>query len=207
MRHRLSYASVTATLALFIAIRRHDGRRSPGAPDRPLRQGRVADRGGHPERFAHGRRHPHGHARLEPLQPRRARQSEGRNRPGRAGRSARRDRPERPGRRGRDRCRDHRRRRPRSTRRWYPLANITLPRAGDYVVFARLTAHNTGVGDDYLNCALFIGDNASVGGGVGRDGRLDRHGQHVGAISVTAPQEVVLKCQGGTAPPTTSPIS
>jgi hypothetical protein len=78
-----------------------------------------------------------------------------------------------------------------------PLATIALPRAGDYVVFARLTAHNTGASDDYLNCGLFTGDNASGGGGVGLTAGSTGTGNAVGAISVTVATDVVLKCQGG----------
>jgi hypothetical protein len=78
-----------------------------------------------------------------------------------------------------------------------PLASITLPRAGDYVVFARLSAHNTGATDDDLNCGLFTGENASGGGGVRVTAGSTATGNVVGAISLTAAQEVVLKCQGG----------
>ena len=90
MRHRLSYASVTATLALFIAI---GGTTAVGA--QALLTGRaVKDESltgaGHPERLAHRRRHPHRIARLQRLQHRGARQPQGRDR----ARPARRARPE-----------------------------------------------------------------------------------------------------------------
>ena len=47
-----------------------------------------------------------------------------------------------------------------------PLATGQLTSAGDYVVFANLTVHNTGASDDYLECGLFIGNQAVGGGGV-----------------------------------------
>jgi hypothetical protein len=78
-----------------------------------------------------------------------------------------------------------------------PLARIGLPRAGDYVVFARITARNTGASDDNLNCGLFTDDGMSGGGGASVTAGASANASVVGAISVTVPQDVTLKCQGG----------
>jgi hypothetical protein len=77
-----------------------------------------------------------------------------------------------------------------------PLATGQLTSAGDYVVFANLTVHNTGASDDYLECGLFIGNQAVGGGGVNTTAGSTESGSTVGAISVTAPTALTLKCQG-----------
>jgi hypothetical protein len=77
------------------------------------------------------------------------------------------------------------------------LATATLPKAGDYVVFARLDAHNTGVSDDSLQCGLFTDPTTAFGGGgsnVTAGATVSE--STIGAISTTGPQTVVLKCQG-----------
>jgi len=76
------------------------------------------------------------------------------------------------------------------------IATTTLPSAGDYVVFARLTAHDTGASNDNLNCALFIGSQAVGGGGADVTAGSSSAASIVGAISITAPETVTLKCQG-----------
>jgi uncharacterized protein YjbI with pentapeptide repeats len=80
-----------------------------------------------------------------------------------------------------------------------PLATFDLTRAGDYVLFADVTAHNTGLSDDNLNCGLFIDDQAFGGGGVGVASGATGNFTTVGATNVRAgsPETVVLKCQGG----------
>jgi hypothetical protein len=77
------------------------------------------------------------------------------------------------------------------------LASGSLPSAGDYVVFASITAHNTGSSDDNLNCALFIGDSAVGGGGVSLTAGATASGGVIGAVPASAPTDVTLKCQGG----------
>ena len=76
------------------------------------------------------------------------------------------------------------------------IATATLPRSADYVVFARITATNTGGSDDNLNCALFIGSQAVGGGGADVAAGATASASVVGAISVTAPQDVALRCMG-----------
>ena len=76
------------------------------------------------------------------------------------------------------------------------LATGPLGSAGDFVVFARLTATNTGGTDDYLNCGLFINGQAVGGGGVSVPTGSTATGSTVGAVSITAPTDVTLKCQG-----------
>ena len=78
-----------------------------------------------------------------------------------------------------------------------PLATTTLPGAGDYVVFARITATNTGTVDEYLNCGLFSDDGQAGGGGLNVPAGTTVTGSSVGAMSVTRGMDVVLKCQGG----------
>jgi hypothetical protein len=77
-----------------------------------------------------------------------------------------------------------------------PLATATLPAAGDWVVFASVTAHNTGGSDDNLNCGLFIGDNQAGGGGAWVTAGSTVTSTAVGAIPVSAGAEVTLKCTG-----------
>jgi hypothetical protein len=78
-----------------------------------------------------------------------------------------------------------------------PLATASLSAAGDYVVFARLTVHNTGATGDDLNCGLFIDGQAVGGGGVSVAAGTTESGSTVGAISISAPTDLTLKCQGG----------
>jgi hypothetical protein len=77
-----------------------------------------------------------------------------------------------------------------------PLARISLPRAGDFVIFARVTAHNTGATDDDFNCGLFTADGVSGGGGIRVAAGATATGSVVGAISASAALDVTLKCQG-----------
>jgi hypothetical protein len=44
------------------------------------------------------------------------------------------------------------------------LATTTLSQAGDYVLFVDVTAHNTGGGDGNVNCGLYL-DGSGFGGG------------------------------------------
>ena len=78
------------------------------------------------------------------------------------------------------------------------LASVTLPKAGDYVIFGRLEASNTGTTDDNLNCGLFTDSSNPFGGGGGSvtAGTMSP-ATVVGAISTNGPQAVYLKCQGG----------
>lgn len=77
-----------------------------------------------------------------------------------------------------------------------PLATASLGATGDYVVFAHLTVHNTGASDDNLNCGLFIDGQAVGGGGVSVAAGNTESGSTVGAISISAPTDLTLKCQG-----------
>jgi hypothetical protein len=78
-----------------------------------------------------------------------------------------------------------------------PLATTTLQSPGDYVIFGHVTGHNTSANDDYLNCGLFIG-SAGVGGGGGQLLAGDTQSfSVVGAMSVSGPTEVTLACEGG----------
>jgi hypothetical protein len=77
-----------------------------------------------------------------------------------------------------------------------PLAAASLSATGDYVVFAHLTVHNTGASGDNLNCGLFISGEAVGGGGVSVAAGDTESGSTVGAISISAPSDLTLKCQG-----------
>jgi hypothetical protein len=77
-----------------------------------------------------------------------------------------------------------------------PLATGTLPVAGDWVVFASVNAHNTGGSDDNLNCGLFINGNQVGGGGAWVTAGSTVGVSGVGAIPVGAPADVTLKCTG-----------
>jgi hypothetical protein len=78
-----------------------------------------------------------------------------------------------------------------------PLATATLPSAGDYVIFGAITVHNTGASDDNLNCGLFNDANAFGGGGGSVNAGATTQATIAGAISTTTPATVILKCQGG----------
>jgi uncharacterized protein YjbI with pentapeptide repeats len=80
-----------------------------------------------------------------------------------------------------------------------PLATAPLVRAGDYVMFVDVTAHNTGMTDDNLNCGLFIGNSAFGGGGTSVAAGETSTFTTVGATHVAAgdSKTVILKCQGG----------
>jgi hypothetical protein len=77
-----------------------------------------------------------------------------------------------------------------------PLAVSTLPGAGDYVIFGRVTAHNTGGSDDGFQCGLFSDDGQSGGGGTNVIAGDSATVSVVGAISATHGGDVTLKCQG-----------
>jgi hypothetical protein len=81
-----------------------------------------------------------------------------------------------------------------------PLADATLSGKGDYVIFASVTAQNTGSADDNLSCGLFSDGNEFGGGGVSiaAGQTLTDRVVAVGAIPVgQTAVEVTLKCQGG----------
>ena len=75
------------------------------------------------------------------------------------------------------------------------LATGTMPTIGDYVIFVHLTAHNTGANDDGLNCGLFSNGQQFGGGGAYVTAGSTSSGSAVGAISLTsAPADVTLSC-------------
>jgi hypothetical protein len=76
------------------------------------------------------------------------------------------------------------------------IVSTTLSEAGDYVLFASLTAHNTGASDDNVNCGLFSDANEFGGGGFSVNASETGTGTMAGAISISAPTPVTLKCQG-----------
>ena len=81
-----------------------------------------------------------------------------------------------------------------------PLADATLSAKGDYVIFASVTAHNSGSADDNLNCGLFSDGNEFGGGGVSITAgqTLSNRVVAVGAVPVGQNAvQVTLKCQGG----------
>jgi hypothetical protein len=75
------------------------------------------------------------------------------------------------------------------------LATGPMPTIGDYVIFANLTAHNTGANDDGLNCGLFINGQQIGGGGAYVTAGSTASATTVGAISLTsAPADITLSC-------------
>ena len=71
---------------------------------------------------------------------------------------------------------------------------------GDYVIFTTITVHNTGATDDgNFGCGLFSGENQFGGGSVSVPAGATATGVQAGAISVSDPQIVTLKCQSGAA--------
>ena len=78
-----------------------------------------------------------------------------------------------------------------------PLVSVNLAAGGDYVIFAHVAAHNTGGTDAGLGCALYRDDdfNNQFGGGgaqVAAGATVDAGA--VGALSLTAPTKVTLAC-------------
>jgi hypothetical protein len=80
-----------------------------------------------------------------------------------------------------------------------PFVTATLSQPEDYVLFAGITAHNTGSSDDNLNCGLFIGGSAFGGGGLAVPAGATGDFSAVGATHLRAGQSetVTLKCIGG----------
>ena len=76
------------------------------------------------------------------------------------------------------------------------LATQQLPAVSDYVMFARVSAHNTGTNDDNLNCGLFADGSAFGGGGTNVLAGSTATFSVVGAISAIAPTTVRLACLG-----------
>jgi hypothetical protein len=74
------------------------------------------------------------------------------------------------------------------------LASAPLNSIGDFVVFAHLTVTNTGAAAEFLQCGLFIDDQEVGGGGVDVPAGGTASGSTVGAMSITAPTNVTLKC-------------
>jgi hypothetical protein len=68
------------------------------------------------------------------------------------------------------------------------------------VIFASVTAHNSGSADDNLNCGLFSDGNEFGGGGVSITAGQTRSNRVVAVGAVPVGQnavQVTLKCQGG----------
>ena len=57
-------------------------------------------------------------------------------------------------------------------------------------------SRDTGASDDNLNCGLFVDGNAFGGGGVAVTAGNSASGTTVGALSLSAPADLTLKCQG-----------
>lgn len=89
-----------------------------------------------------------------------------------------------------------------------PLATTTLPGAGDYVLFAHANVHNTGGFDNYMNCGLFVNGNAFGGGGAQVNAGMTADATAVGAMSLVEPTEVTFACMAQGSPnPTTFDLS
>jgi hypothetical protein len=82
------------------------------------------------------------------------------------------------------------------------LATGQLSAVGDYVVFAHLTATNTGGTDENLDCGLFINGQQVGGGGVYVTAGSTASGMAIGAISIEVSTDVALKCQQDGTPST-----
>jgi hypothetical protein len=78
-----------------------------------------------------------------------------------------------------------------------PLATVSVPKAGDYVVFTDLTVHNTGASDEYLNCGYTFGGTLYGAAGVSTTAGNTSSGTSVTAFSAGAPGTLTFMCQGG----------
>jgi hypothetical protein len=77
-----------------------------------------------------------------------------------------------------------------------PLATVTLGQAGDYVVFASLTVHNTGAANEYLNCGFRFNGVVSGAAGVETTAGSTTSGVSAGVVSVDSPGDVEFLCAG-----------
>ena len=75
------------------------------------------------------------------------------------------------------------------------LVTLALTAPADYVLFGRVTAHNTGATDDNLNCGLFAAGGAFGGGGTQVTAGSTATFSVVGAASLAAATSVTLSCQ------------
>ncbi len=76
-----------------------------------------------------------------------------------------------------------------------PLATYMVPAAGDYVAFTPLTVHNTGAGDEYLNCGYNF-EGILNGAGVSTTAGSTASGTSVGAFSADGSGTLEFVCQG-----------
>ena len=75
------------------------------------------------------------------------------------------------------------------------LATQAFPNGADYVLFARLTAHNTGAVDDNLFCIISANGTPIGAGGMNIVTGSTVTFSVIGAVSPTAPTSVTFSCQ------------
>lgn len=78
-----------------------------------------------------------------------------------------------------------------------PIATYALPVGNvDYVIVTRLTAHNSGPVDDYLNCGYELGGVTSPTAGVQAAAGATVTGSAAGVVNADTPGTVKFFCQG-----------
>ncbi len=77
-----------------------------------------------------------------------------------------------------------------------PLATATLSQAGDYVIFTSLTVHNTGAQNEYLNCAYRFAGVLNGTAGVDTTAGNTTSGVSAGVVAAAAAGPVELVCAG-----------
>ncbi len=77
-----------------------------------------------------------------------------------------------------------------------PLASYPLPVGGDYVVFTTFTVHNTGANGEYLNCGFRVNGNLIPAAGVDTTAGATVNGTSVGAFNAASAGPVEFACAG-----------
>jgi collagen type I alpha len=77
-----------------------------------------------------------------------------------------------------------------------PLATTTLSRPGDYVIFTSLTVHNTGAGNEYLNCGYKVNGTINGASGVQTNAGDTASGTSAGVVTANGPTTIAFVCQG-----------
>jgi hypothetical protein len=77
-----------------------------------------------------------------------------------------------------------------------PLASHSLTASGDYVIFTTLTVHNTGPNGEYLNCAYRLDGTINGSAGVDTSAGGTATGTSVGAFNAAGAGTVEFLCAG-----------
>jgi hypothetical protein len=77
-----------------------------------------------------------------------------------------------------------------------PLASYSVPVGGDYVIFTTLTVHNTGANGEYLNCGYRVDGTINGAAGVDTTAGGTATGTSTGAFHAPGAATVEFLCMG-----------